>query len=93
MRLDDPELCRRRLAAIADQLGIAGLSAIVLVYPDAALVRTELQRVNGFPVPTFVVGAGQVADALAAGLPKIDRGASWHINCLRQSVVEHDQFT
>ncbi len=83
---------RPRLAAIADQLGIAGVSAIVLVYPNASLVHTELQRVNGFPVPTFVVGAGQVADALTAGLPKIERGASWQIDRLRQSVVEHAEF-
>jgi hypothetical protein len=43
-------------------------------------------------VPTFVISASRLADALSAGLPDIDEGTSRYIDRLRSSVGVETQF-
>lgn len=81
-----------RLSAVAKALEIGGVSAAVLVYPDALLVDARPRRIGGCSVPTFVVGASVLAGELESGLPGIDAGAAWQVARVRARVDERVAF-
>lgn len=86
------ECLRPQIAAVGTALGTTTLSAVVLVYPDATLIQTGLQRLGGYPVPTFVVGASSLVEVLGDGLPGLDERPLWQADRLRETVSASVRF-
>ncbi len=84
------ELIRPRMLA-ASRI-FPDVSAILLVFADAALVDPGHQRIDGFPVPAFAVGSSRLADTLLNGLPGMAQVSRGRHGRLRDSAAGVARF-